>query len=153
MSTPADQRKVQVKRNACAPLAYALSGTTVGKPTSTMIREASGEGATVTVILAEYTSDQAQKAMEVLAAALDACTAGFTTTVDGEKHKVGKVAPEIAPEGVDQAMGLSATVERAGKRSPVEAVVLRSANVVAYLSGTPAVPAAVLDAQLVKLTS
>jgi hypothetical protein len=50
-------------------------------------------------------------------------------------------------------MGLGATVERAGKKSPVKAVVLRSGSAVAYLSGTPDIPATVLDAQLVKLIS
>lgn len=152
VSTAPDDRKVQVTRNACAPLAYALSGTVVGKPTSTVVREASGEGATVTVVLAEYEPDQAQSAMDAIATALDECAAGFTATVDGVEHKVGKVAPELAPEGADQAMGLGATVERAGKKTPTKAVILRTGNTVAYLSGTPSVPAAVLDAQLVKLS-
>jgi hypothetical protein len=151
VSTPADRRKVQVTQNACAPLAYALSGTVVGKPTSTVVREASGGGATVTVVLAEYEPDQAQTAMDAIGTALDECTAGFTATVDGEEHKVGKVTPELAPEGTDQAMGLGATVERSGEKTPTKAVILRSGNTVAYLSGTPSIPAAVLDAQLTKL--
>ncbi|OQD51638.1 hypothetical protein BM536_038995 [Streptomyces phaeoluteigriseus] len=137
--------------DACAPLAYALSGTTVGKPTSTVVRKASGEGATVTVVLAEYTSDEARTAMDAIGTALDECAAGFTATVDGVEHKVGKVAPELAPEGTDQAMGLGATVERGGRKTPAKAVILRSGNTVAYLSGTPSIPTALLDAQLVKL--
>ncbi|MFH8800589.1 hypothetical protein ACH4F6_13475 [Streptomyces sp. NPDC017936] len=151
VSTPAGPRKVQVTRNACAPLAHALSGTTVGKPASTVVREASGEGATVTVVLAEYASDEAQMAMDAIATALDECAAGFTATVDGDEHKVGEVAPEIAPEGTDQAMGVGATVERAGKKEPAKALILRSGTTVAYLSGTPSIPTAVVDAQLVKL--
>ncbi|MEU9267376.1 hypothetical protein AB0E04_18260 [Streptomyces sp. NPDC048251] len=151
VSTPDDARKVQVTQDACAPLAYALSGTVVGKPATTVVRRATGEGAEVTVVLAEYASDEAQQAMDAIATALDECAAGFTATVDGDEHKVGKVAPELAPEGVDQAMGVGATVTRSGRAAPAKAVILRSGNAIAYLSGTPSIPATVLDAQLVKL--
>ncbi|MEV1061742.1 hypothetical protein [Streptomyces sp. NPDC050263] len=153
VSTPAGSRKVRVDRNACAPLAHALSGATVGKPTSTTVREATGEGATVTVILAAYEGDEAQTAMDAIATALDECGDGFTATVDGEERTAGKVAPELAPEGTDQAMALAATVEGPGGKAPTKAVILRSGNTVAYLSGTPSIPTAVLDAQLVKLSS
>ncbi|MFJ4616745.1 hypothetical protein [Streptomyces sp. NPDC088812] len=152
VSTSADRSAVRVTDNACAPLAHALSGSVVGKPASTVVRQVSGEGATVTVVLAEYASDQAQTAMDAIGTALDECAAGFTATVDGDEHKVGEVTPAIAPEGTDQAMGLGATVERDGEKSRTEAVILRSGTTVAYLSGTPSVPAAVLDAQLVKLS-
>ncbi|MFJ4693943.1 hypothetical protein [Streptomyces sp. NPDC088766] len=152
VSTSAGRPKVRVTENACAPLGYALSGTPVGKPVSTVVREASGERATVTVVLAEYASDEARAAMDAIGTALDACTAGFTATVDGVEHELGKVAPELAPEGTDQAMGLGATVERGGRKTPAKAVILRSGNTVAYLSGTPSIPAALLDAQLVKLS-
>ncbi|MGW0870041.1 hypothetical protein ACWD3Z_06055 [Streptomyces sp. NPDC002740] len=151
VSTPDDPRTVRVTQDACAPLAQALSGTVVGKPATTVAREASGEGAVVTVVLAEYAADQARSAMDAIATAVDECAAGFTVTVDGDEHKVGKVTPELAPEGVDQAMGLGATVTRSGRATPAEAVILRSGNAVAYLSGTPSIPATVLDAQLVKL--
>ncbi|MCX5373260.1 hypothetical protein [Streptomyces sp. NBC_00103] len=151
VSTPDDARKVRVTQDACAPLAYALSGTAVGRPATTVVRKATGEGAEVTVVLAEYASDQAQQAMDAIATALDECAAGFTATVDGDEHKVGKVAPELAPEGVDQAMGVGATVTRSGRAAPAKAVILRSGNAIAYLSGTPSIPATVLDAQLVKL--
>ncbi|WP_062645273.1 hypothetical protein [Streptomyces maremycinicus] len=151
VSTPDGARKVRVTQDACAPLAYALSGTAVGKPATTVVRKATGEGAEVTVVLAEYASDQAQQAMDAIATALDACASGFTATVDGDEHKVGKVAPELAPEGVDQAMGVGATVTRSGRAAPAKAVILRSGNAIAYLSGTPSIPAPVLDAQLVKL--
>ncbi|MFF3504465.1 hypothetical protein [Streptomyces sp. NPDC003247] len=152
VSTSADRRTVQVTENACAPLAHALSGSVVGKPASTVVREASGEGATVTVVLAEYASGQAETAMDAIGTALDACADGFTATVDGDEHKVGEVTPELAPEGTDQAMGLGATVERDGEKTAAKAVILRSGTTVAYLSGTPSIPAAVLDAQLVKLS-
>ncbi|MDR6974885.1 hypothetical protein J2X68_001563 [Streptomyces sp. 3330] len=151
VSTPDGARKVQVTQDACVPLAYALSGTAVGKPVTTVVRKATGEGATVTVVLAEYASDEAQQAMDAIATALDACASGFTATVDGDEHKVGRVAPELAPEGVDQAMGVGATVTRSGKAAPAKAVILRSGNAIAYLSGTPSIPATVLDAQVVKL--
>jgi hypothetical protein len=151
VSTPDDARKVRVTQDACAPLAYALSGTAVGKPATTVVRTATGEGAEVTVVLAAYASDEAQQAMDAIATALEECATGFTATVDGDEHKVGKVAAELAPEGVDQAMGVGATVTRSGRATPAKAVILRSGNAIAYLSGTPSIPATVLDAQLVKL--
>ncbi|MFH8286418.1 hypothetical protein [Streptomyces antibioticus] len=151
VSTSAGRREVQLTQDACAPLAYALSGTVVGKPASTVVREVSGEGAMVTVVLAEYASGRAQSAMDAIATALDECADGFTAAVDGDEHEVGKVAPQLAPEGVDQAMGLGATVEHSGKKASTKAVILRAGDTVAYLSGTPSIPTAVVDAQIVKL--
>ncbi|MEU2298369.1 hypothetical protein ABZ584_13360 [Streptomyces antibioticus] len=151
VSTSVGRREVQVTQGACAPLAYALSGTVVGKPESTVVREASGEGSIVTVVLAEYASGRAQSAMDAIATALDECADGFTAAVDGDEQEVGKVAPQLAPEGVDQAMGLGATVERSGKKASTKAVILRAGDTVAYLSGTPSIPTAVVDAQIVKL--
>ncbi|GAA4813438.1 hypothetical protein GCM10023220_51160 [Streptomyces ziwulingensis] len=144
--------EVRVALPACAPLAYALSGEAVGDPTATVEHRLSGDGATVTAILAEYPSGRAPTAMDALGTALDECADGFTTTVDGEEHKVGDVVPQLVPEGVEQAMGWQATVNRAGRSVPVKTVVLRVGDTVAYLSGTPALPAAVLQAQMTKLS-
>ncbi|GAA3809811.1 hypothetical protein ACFS5L_44380 [Streptomyces phyllanthi] len=153
------QRDVRVTESACAPVAYVLWGTVVGKPASTVVREASGEGAAVTVVLAEYEGERAQRAMDDLSGAVAECSDGFTVTVDGDELKVGKVVPEIAPEGGDQAMGLGAVVESDGVKTPVKAVVFRKGATVGYISAAPkgktdkdfAVPTAVVDAQLVKL--
>ncbi|WP_409471580.1 hypothetical protein [Streptomyces sp. HC307] len=158
--TAAGAPVVRVSQNACAPAAYALSGTVIGKPASTVVRQASGEGAVVTVALAEYEAEQAQSAMDALGTAVDDCASGFTATVDGEDRAFRKIALELAPEGADQAMGLGAVVKRAGAKTPVKAVVFRKGNTVAYVSAVPegsapkdfAVPAAIVDAQLAKLS-
>ncbi|WP_194236048.1 hypothetical protein [Streptomyces acidicola] len=153
------QQDVRVAQSACGSAGYALSGTVVGKPTSTVVRKASGEGAVVTVVLAEYVGEQAQGAMGDLSAVVSECAGGFAVTVNGEERKVGKVAAEIAPAGADQAMALGAVVESGGVKTPVKVVVLRKGATVGYISAVPAdkadrdfaVPTAVLDAQLVKL--
>ncbi|KUL40872.1 hypothetical protein ADL12_12550 [Streptomyces regalis] len=158
--TEAKAPAVRVSQNACAPAGYILSGMVIGKPASTVVRQASGEDTVVSVVLAEYEAEQAQPAMDALATAVDECAGGFTATVDGEERGFGKVALELAPEGTDQAMGLRAVVERAGVKTPVKAVALRKGNTVAYVSAVPegsvpkdfAVPAAVVDAQLAKLS-
>lgn len=154
-----DQREVRVPWRACVSAAYVLSGTVLGKPKSMVVRQASGEDVMVTVVLAQYEGDQAQSAMEGLAAAVDECADGFTATVDGEERGFKKVALDLAPDGADQAMGLGAVVERAGGKTRGKAVLLRKGNTVAYLSAVPkgraprdfAVPAALVDAQLAKL--
>ncbi|MPY54995.1 hypothetical protein [Streptomyces acidicola] len=164
VTSPADdevtaQRDVKVADDVCDPVAYALSTTVVGKPTSTVVREAMGEKAAVTVVLAEYAGEQAQGAMDDLSTAVSECAGGFAVTVNGEERKVGKVVPEIAPQGADQAMALGAVVESGGLKTPVKVVVLRKGATVGYISAVPtgkgdkafAVPAAVVDAQLAKL--
>ncbi|MFD3381246.1 hypothetical protein [Streptomyces sp. NPDC058697] len=153
------QRDVRVAEEGCDSVAYVLSGTVVGEPASTRVREAAGEGAAVTVVLAEYEGQQAQRAMDDLSTAVAECAGGFTVTVNGDERKVGKAAPELAPEGADQAMALGAVVERNGAKSPVKVVVFRKGARVGYVSAVPtdkadedfAVPAAVVDAQLAKL--
>ncbi|MEU5343999.1 hypothetical protein AB0H18_24710 [Streptomyces sp. NPDC020766] len=163
VTVPADveavgQRDVRTEEDACGSVAYVVSGTVVGKPASTQVREAAGEGAAVTVVLAEYQGERAQGAMDDLSTAVAECAAGFTVTVDGAERKVGKVAPEIAPEGADQAMALGAVVERDRTKTPVKVVVFRKGSTVGYVSAVPtdkadedfAVPAAVVDAQLAK---
>ncbi|MPY56805.1 hypothetical protein [Streptomyces spongiae] len=153
------QRDVRVTENTCAPVAYVLSGTVVGGLTSMVVREASGEDAAVTVVLAQYEGERAQSAMDDLSTAVAECAGGFTVTVDGDERTVGKVAPEIAPPGADQAMALGAVVESGGVKAPVKVVVFRKGATVGYISAVPtgkagkdfAVPHAVVDAQLAKL--
>ncbi|MFE4665115.1 hypothetical protein ACFRI7_25710 [Streptomyces sp. NPDC056716] len=153
-------REVQVAQDACAPLGRALSGVVVGEPVSTEVREAVGEGAAVTVVLAEYADGQAESVMDVLAGSAGECADGFTATVDDEARDFEAVVPELAPEGADQAMALGALFERDGVKASVKVVVLRKGNTVAYLSAVPdgrgvsgdfVVPAAVVNAQLAKL--
>lgn len=159
VSRLADPHDVQVARDDCAPLAQAFSGAVIGRPVSTEVREATGEGAKAAIVLAEYSGNLAQSVMDTLAVSAAECADGFTATVDGVERKFEKAAPEIAPEGADQVMGLGAVVRGDGAETPVKAVVLRKGNIVAYLSAVPdggaaegfSVPAVVINAQLAKL--
>lgn len=135
--------EVEVEVDACAPLASALAGAAVGEPSSVAVREVAGEGAEVRVVVAEYGAGQAAGALDAVGAAFDSCAEGFQGTVDGERRQFGEVVAATAPEGADQAVGLSAGGTRA--------CVLRVGDTVAYLSGTPDVPGALLDAQLLEL--
>ncbi|MET8827823.1 hypothetical protein ABZX40_19430 [Streptomyces sp. NPDC004610] len=153
------QTDVVVEQDVCAPLAEALSGDIIAKPTSTEIREASGESVTVTLLLAQYGDGKASPALDTLATSTNTCADGFTATVDGKPHHFTQITPELAPEGADQAMALGAQVERDGTKTPVKVVVLRKGDTVAYLSAVPdgrtpdgfAVPPALIGAQLAKL--
>ncbi|MFK0116165.1 hypothetical protein [Streptomyces sp. NPDC090994] len=138
-----ERAEVTVGVDACAPLGSVLAGAVVGEPSSVDVRDVVGEGAEVRVVVAEYGAGQAAGALDAIGAAFDSCAEGFEGTVDGERREFGKVVAVTAPDGVDQAVGLSASGTRA--------FVLRAGDTVAYLSGTPDVPGVLLDAQLLKL--
>ncbi|KPI04196.1 hypothetical protein OK074_4723 [Actinobacteria bacterium OK074] len=156
------QRAVQVSDDACAPVAFALAGAAVGKPASTVVRHATGDGADVTVVLAFYDAERAPAAMDALAAALDTCADGFTVTVDGQERRVSDLVPELAPQGADQAMALGGfSVTGDETKVPVEVVVFREGPTVGYLRAVPqgraagrdfGVPAAIVQAQLAKFS-
>jgi hypothetical protein len=151
--TETGHHEVRITQAGCAPLAYALSGEVAGDPTATVVRHLTGEGVTVTTVLAEYPPGQAPTAMDAIGTALDECADGFTATVDGDEHKVGDVTPQLAPEGTDQAMGWGAIVRSAQDPVPVKSVVLRVGDTLAYLSGTPTLPTAAVEAQMAKLST
>ncbi|MEU9334999.1 hypothetical protein AB0D49_17795 [Streptomyces sp. NPDC048290] len=159
VSGSADRREVRDAPDDCAPLAQALSGAVVADPESTEARQVTGEGAIVTVVLAGYGDGKASAAMDRLAASTDRCAEGFTVTVDGAEHRFEAALPELAPQGAEQAMALSARVEQGEEKTPVKVVVLRQGNTLAYLSAIPdgvatkdfAVPPPVIGAQLLKL--
>ncbi|CAL9611727.1 hypothetical protein SUDANB145_05632 [Streptomyces sp. enrichment culture] len=138
-----ERAEVTVGVDACAPLGSVLAGSVVGEPSSVEVRDMAGEVAEVRVVVAEYGAGQAAGALDAIGAAFDSCAEGFEGTVDGERREFGKVVAVTAPDGVDQAVGLSAGGTRA--------FVLRAGDTVAYLSGTPDVPGVLLDAQLLKL--
>ncbi|MGW0819708.1 hypothetical protein [Streptomyces sp. NPDC002845] len=152
----AGQQDVQTSEAPCAPVAYALAGTVIGKPSATEVRRAvhAREDTRVTVTLASYDGTAAQAALETLSESVDACAAGFTTTVHGQDWHVTELTRQLAPEGADQAMALGAQVERDGSRASMAAVVLRDEGTVGYVSARggagegSAVPAEVIEAQL-----
>ncbi|MER7485344.1 hypothetical protein ABTY20_05310 [Streptomyces sp. NPDC126497] len=175
------QDEVEADDEACAALAYVQSGTVVGKPSATAqwmwigepdksaaaggdaedVMNAALDVTSVRATLAAYADGGAQKAMEELGKAVGDCAGGFAYTAQGEKVKNLKVAETEAPEGADEALALTATVDTEGTKVPMKAVVARKGSTVAYF---PAVnlasvgsgedfeyPADVVRAQLAKL--
>ncbi|MFI2375027.1 hypothetical protein ACH5AO_08160 [Streptomyces sp. NPDC018964] len=177
----AKQDEIEVDDEACAALAYVQSGTVVGKPSATVqwmwigepdksaaasgdaedVMNAALDVATVRATLAAYADGGAEKAMEELGKAADGCAGGFVSTVQGEKVQTVKVAETEAPEGADEALALTLTVDAEGVKAPMKAVVARKGSTVAYFpaanlasisSGKDfAYPTDVVQAQLAKL--
>uniref|UniRef100_A0AAU2A1A2 Lipoprotein n=1 Tax=Streptomyces sp. NBC_00093 TaxID=2975649 RepID=A0AAU2A1A2_9ACTN len=164
---------------ACAPLAYLQAGSYVGEPVATVKRTWKGDvakpaaGASeedqflatldleqAVITLASYEDGGAEQAMKDLNTSVDKCAAGFSFTVTGTKSDALKVTKTAAPEGADEALALTTTVD-AGLKAPMKAVVVRKGSTVVYV---PAVnfasastgkdydfPTEIIDAQLAKL--
>ncbi|WP_330290590.1 hypothetical protein [Streptomyces sp. NBC_00576] len=173
------QDKVTSENAACAPLAYLQSATYVGKPAAVVKRTWKGDaqkpaaGASdeeqflatldleqAVITLASYEDGGAEQAMKDLNASVEKCAAGFSYTVTGTKNDALKVTKTAAPEGADEALALTVTVD-AGLKAPMKAVVVRKGTTVVYV---PAVnfasastgkdydfPTEIVDAQLAKL--
>ncbi|WP_371660319.1 hypothetical protein [Streptomyces sp. NBC_00280] len=173
------QDKVSSDDAACAPLAYLQSGSYVGKPAATVKRTWKGDaekpaaGASdedqflaaldleqAVITLASYEDGGAEQAMKDLNTSAEKCAAGFSYTVTGTKSDALKVTKTAAPEGADEALALTVTVD-AGLKAPMKAVVVRKGATVVYV---PAInfasastgkdydfPTEIVDAQLAKL--
>ncbi|POX54668.1 hypothetical protein [Streptomyces sp. Ru72] len=175
------QDKAKTDEAACTPLAYLQVGSYVGKPSATVKREWAGDAkkpaagasaedrmlaaidrAKVLVTLASYDDGGAEKAFADLKTAAAKCAGGFAFTVDGEKTKIVKVATTAAPQGADDALALTSTMDAdEGVKAPVKGVVVRKGATLAYF---PAInfaaattgkdfdfPAEIVEAQLAKL--
>ncbi|MFD2691458.1 hypothetical protein ACFS5L_42470 [Streptomyces phyllanthi] len=163
------QKDVKAGDEACVPVAYAVAGTVLGEPRTTVQRETASEPdarakasaapdiTRVLVRLSAYEGDEAQAAMDSLSEAADSCTKGFTLTVDGTEQQVTKIAKTTAPQGADQAIALNVTSEKV----PMKVVVIRKGSTLGYFTAINiasaasgknfAFPTEVVDAQLVKL--
>ncbi|MFE9169856.1 hypothetical protein ACFYNZ_10080 [Streptomyces kebangsaanensis] len=174
------QDKVKADDAACAPLTYLQAGSYVGEPAATVKRSWLGDAqkpkagakpedamlaaldrAKVVVTLASYEDGGAEQAMKDLNTAATKCAGGFSYAVGGDKVKIVKVATEGAPQGADEALAVTTTMDAEGVKAPVKGVVVRKGATLAYF---PAVnlasmaggkdfdfPAELVDAQLAKL--
>ncbi|GAA2323890.1 hypothetical protein OKJ48_38485 [Streptomyces kunmingensis] len=148
----ARQGAVDVDDAACAPLAYVQAATVVGEPSASVRRMWIGEPArekekaagekdaiavapdmtSVFLTLAAYDDKGAERAMADLSEAADRCAHGYTYRLDGERVRTVRVKKALAPEGADEAMGLTLTVDADGTRSPLKVVVARKGATLAY---------------------
>ncbi|MBO1336433.1 hypothetical protein [Streptomyces sp. VRA16 Mangrove soil] len=147
----ARQSAVDVDDASCAPLAYVQSAAVVGKPTASVQRMWIGEPAakkggkggsgtvavapditSVFLTLAAYDEKGAARAMADLSRAADDCAHGYTFRLNGERVRTAKVKRALAPEGADEALGLTLTVDSDGTRSPLKVVVARKGSTIAY---------------------
>jgi hypothetical protein len=175
------QDKATSDNPACTPLAYLQVGSYVGKPSATVKREWTGDAkkpaagasaedtmlasvnrAKVVVTLASYDDGGAEKAFADLKTAATKCAGGYAFTVGSDKTKIVKVATTAAPQGADDALALTSTVDAdEGVKAPVKGVVVRKGATLAYF---PAVnfaaaatgkdfdfPTEIVEAQLAKL--
>ncbi|MGY1500384.1 hypothetical protein ACW4TU_28025 [Streptomyces sp. QTS52] len=174
------QDKVTSTDAACAPLAYLQSATYVGKPAAVVKRTWKGDaekpaaGASeedqflaaldleqAVITLASYEDGGAEQAMKDLDTAATKCAGGFAYTVGGTKTDAAKVATTTAPEGADEALALTVSVDAEGVKAPMKSVVVRKGATVVYIpsvnfaaasSGKDfTFPTELVDAQLAKL--
>ncbi|MGW4274308.1 hypothetical protein ACWEGQ_18545 [Streptomyces seoulensis] len=174
------QDKVKTDKAACAPLGLLQVGSYAGKPAASVKRSWTGDAkkpeagasaedsmvaaldrAKVVLTLASYADGGAEQAMKDLTKAAADCAGGFSFTADGETTKVAKVAVTAAPQGADEALALTSTVDAEGDKFPAKSVVVRKGATLAYFpavnmasaaSGKDwAFPTEIVDAQLAKL--
>ncbi|WP_406172753.1 hypothetical protein [Streptomyces sp. NBC_00996] len=175
------QDKVKTDDPACEPLAYLQGGSYVGKPADTVKRSWTGDAkkpaagasaedtmlaavdrAKVVLTLASYEDGGAEKAFADLSTAAAKCAGGFTFTVGSDKTKILKVVTTDAPQGADEALALTSTVDaEEGIKAPVKGVVVRKGATLAYFPAVNIAAAAtgkdfdfpmeLVEAQLTKL--
>ncbi|MDX3118283.1 MULTISPECIES: hypothetical protein [Streptomyces] len=127
---PASKSAVKTDKEACAPLAYAMSGLAPGDTESdasnTLTEENTSAAATKSpgdisgsdlesafkveltfVGLSSYEGDGAEKAFKSVSDGVGACSGGFGITAQGEKQKITKVAPEQAAGGGDESVAFT----------------------------------------------
>ncbi|GAA3878280.1 lipoprotein [Streptomyces lacrimifluminis] len=174
------QDKVSSADAACAPLAYLQSATYVGKPAAVVKRTWKGDaekpaaGASdeeqflaaldleqAVITLASYEDGGAEQAMKDLDTAVGKCAGGFSYTVTGTKNDTVRVTTTTAPEGADEALALTVSVDTGELKAPMKSVVVRKGATLVYI---PTVnfaaastgkdfpfPTELVDAQLAKL--
>ncbi|MEU6479629.1 hypothetical protein ABZ858_22555 [Streptomyces sp. NPDC047017] len=175
------QDQVKVNDAACVPLGHLQSGAYVGKPSAAAGRHWTGDPKkpaadasdeekflagvdrpVVGVTLAAYADGGAEQAMKDLNAAARSCAGGFASTADGEETKVLKVTRTDAPEGGDEALAVTFTLDVSdGDKMSVKAAVVRKGATLAHFITTNFAsagagkdfpfPTEIVDAQLAKL--
>jgi hypothetical protein len=175
------QDKVTADKAACTPLAQLQLGSYLGKPAAVVKREWKGDPKKpaanasdeekflagvdvpqVLVTLASYEDGGAEQVMKDLNAAVTSCAGGYTYSAAGEKTKSLKVTKTDAPQGGDEALAVTSTVDAEdGVKAPAKGVVVRKGATVAYFPAVNfaaaatgkdfAFPTEIVDAQLGKL--
>lgn len=174
------QAKVKTDKPECAALGHLQAGTYEGQPAATTKRGwladqkkpaagASPEDAMVAgldrtkviVTLATYADGGAEKAFAALKAASTACAGGFAYTVGSDTTKFSQVTVTPAPQGADEALALTLTMQADGDKAPWKSVVVRkgatlasfaSVNMATGVTGKEyPFPAELVQAQLAKL--
>ncbi|MEU6311237.1 hypothetical protein [Streptomyces sp. NPDC047014] len=140
-------------------------GGTSGKPADPNASEADKlkaglemlSGVTGTsVTLTSYDGKGAEEAFAAFKTAGTACAGGYTMTQDGDAVKVNKVTPGDAVTAGDEAVSLVADFSDAETSMAAQVIVVRKGNTLATfsvqnLSGKPALPKDIIEAQAKKL--
>lgn len=168
---PKSRGELKTDKAACAPLAFALTGlppgdTDAGASNTVTSEERLGDSFEVTMTsvgLSAYEGDGATKALKAVSEGIAACSGGFGITAQGEKMKIAKVAPARTSGRGDESVAFVLEADMDGEGTgafTVEAVrvgtVVSTYYAVDFASiesgRTSAVPLAVIDAQVGKLT-
>jgi hypothetical protein len=150
------QKDVKADKEACAPIAHALSGVVAegseaeehrqitsdpkaAASEDTDAEDSLGSAFDVTATLVSLASyegpEQTEAALKSLSEAVDACTGGFGVTVKGGGQKVTKVKRQTAPKGSgDEVVAVTLTAEQAGRSGPMKFVVVRQGSTLAYFT-------------------
>ncbi|MCQ9135147.1 hypothetical protein [Streptomyces hilarionis] len=152
---PASKSAVKTDKEACAPLAYAMSGLAPGETESgasnTLTEDNASAAATKApgdisesdlenafkvnltfVGLSSYEGDGAQKAFKAVSDGVAACSGGFGVTAQGQKQKITKVAPDEAAKSGDESVAFSVDSDVDGEGSATfHTRVVRKGNTVA----------------------
>jgi hypothetical protein len=152
---PASKSAVKTDKEACAPLAYAMSGLAPGDTeadaSNTLTKDNVSAAATKSpgdvsesdlenafkvnmtfVGLSSYEGDGAEKALKAVSDGVAACSGGFGVTAQGEKQKITKVASEKASGSGDESVAFTVDSEVDGEGSATfHTEVVRKGNTVA----------------------
>ncbi|MER6787883.1 hypothetical protein ABT330_25200 [Streptomyces sp. NPDC000658] len=152
---PASKSAVKTDKEACAPLAYAMSGLAPGDTESdasnTLTEDNASAAATKSpgdisesdlenafkvnltfVGLSSYEGDGAQKAFKSVSDGVAACSGGFGVTAQGQKQKITKVASDKAPGSGDESVAFTVDSDVEGEGSATfHTQVVRKGNTVA----------------------
>ncbi|GGR99177.1 hypothetical protein GCM10010269_42520 [Streptomyces humidus] len=152
---PASKSAVKTDEEACAPLAYAISGLAPGdtdsQASNTLTEDNASAAATKApedisqsdlenafkvsltfVGLSSYEGDGAEKAFKSVSDGVAACSGGFGVAAQGEKQKITKVASEKAPGSGDESVAFSVDSDvDGGESATFHTQVVRKGNTVA----------------------
>ncbi|OII65495.1 hypothetical protein BJP40_16625 [Streptomyces sp. CC53] len=155
-----EQRDVEAD-GPCRALAHVLAGAAAGDPSGATARRVVGSGTATSVLLATHEGqggvDAAQASVAAVNRAADECAGGFAYRLGDREQRITEVTREVAPRGADQAVAFGVRMEKSGTPARGRVILLRKGSSIAYITAlgtdrSAAVPAEVVEAQLVKLS-